>query len=230
MQENDADRRSIGPSQPEWIQLQRATGVRKLRTGLWRRIRVVLHALRWKPRFAAFGWGSTLVAPALLTQPGRIAIGQGVEIRGGARIEALPNARASSPTIEIGDRSSIHLHVHIGAAIHVKIGRSVLIAGNVYITDHDHRLPDPNEPELGSGRVLAAPTSIGDECWLGEGATILKGVQLGRGCAVGAGAVVTRSFPDYSLLVGVPARRVRRYDVDAGRWVPCPRSGPDPER
>jgi acetyltransferase-like isoleucine patch superfamily enzyme len=50
---------------------------------------------------------------------------------------------------------------------------------------------------------------IDDDCWLGEGCRVLKGVHLGRGCVVGANAVVTRSFPPYSVVGGVPARLLR---------------------
>jgi acetyltransferase-like isoleucine patch superfamily enzyme len=51
--------------------------------------------------------------------------------------------------------------------------------------------------------------SIGDDVWIGCGVTVLDGVKIGDGCVVGAGAVVTRTLPNYSLAVGVPARVIR---------------------
>jgi lipopolysaccharide O-acetyltransferase len=48
---------------------------------------------------------------------------------------------------------------------------------------------------------------------------ILKGVHLGEGCVVGANAVVTKSFPPYSAVVGIPARLVSRYDQTRKEWV-----------
>jgi len=195
----------------------RPAGAARWLGGTLRLARAVLHQARWRPRFAAFGWRSELRAPALLTHPGRVWIGRGVKIRKGARIEAVGEGR--DEVVRIGDGTSVHLYFHIGAALRVEIGRNVLIAGHVYVTDHDHELPEPGQAR-GFRRVLrAAPTVIEDDCWLGEGCKILKGVRLGQGCVVGANAVVTRSVPPYTAVGGVPARILRQWDDKRGAWV-----------
>lgn len=51
---------------------------------------------------------------------------------------------------------------------------------------------------------------IGNDVWLGLGAKILSGVVIGDGAVVGAHAVVTRSVRPYAIVVGSPAREVRR--------------------
>jgi lipopolysaccharide O-acetyltransferase len=112
----------------------------------------------------------------------------------------------------------------VGAATRVDIGRNVLIAGNVYVTDHDHEPLEPGRPKGSPRGLLSRPTRIDDDCWLGEGCKILKGVHLGRGCIVGANAVVTRSFEPYSILIGVPARAIRRYDESKKDWLPISRA------
>lgn len=192
----------------------------RLLGGMLRRWRALASQLRWRWRFGAFGRGSILTRPDHLTAPRAIEIGRGVEIRRGARLEAMcigdgpPGAR-----IRIRDGTSIHFYFHCGAAACVEIGRNVLIAGRVYVTDHDHDFGAPGRPPLAADGVFAEPTRIDDDCWLGEGAIVLKGVHLGRGCIVAAGAVVTRSFAPYTLVAGVPARALRRYDERSGRWV-----------
>ena len=54
-----------------------------------------------------------------------------------------------------------------------------------------------------------APVVIEDDVWCGANVTILKGVTIGRGSVVAAGAVVTKSFPPYSIIGGVPAKIIR---------------------
>mgnify|MGYP000006421339 CR=1 FL=1 len=56
---------------------------------------------------------------------------------------------------------------------------------------------------------------IEDGVWCGAGVTILKGLTIGRGSVVAAGAVVTKSFPPYSIIGGVPAKLIKmRFTPD----------------
>lgn len=58
----------------------------------------------------------------------------------------------------------------------------------------------------------AEPIVIGDDCWLAANVTVLPGVTIGKGCTIGAGSVVSKSIPDYSVAIGVPARVIRKVD------------------
>ena len=53
--------------------------------------------------------------------------------------------------------------------------------------------------------------SIGDGTLIGIQAVVMNGAKIGKGCLVGAGALVTehKEFPDYSLIIGAPAKAVR---------------------
>ena len=53
-------------------------------------------------------------------------------------------------------------------------------------------------------------TLIGDDVWIGAQAILMQGVEVGTGAVIGAGAVVTRDVEPYEIVVGSPARVVRR--------------------
>ncbi|PSH69778.1 acetyltransferase [Phyllobacterium brassicacearum] len=55
--------------------------------------------------------------------------------------------------------------------------------------------------------------TIGHDVWIGHGATVLPGVNVGDGAVIGAGAVVSRDVAPYTIVGGVPARKIRdRFD------------------
>ena len=76
---------------------------------------------------------------------------------------------------------------------------------------------DPGYPAvIGAGCVVGHNAvvhgcEVGDGCLVGMGATILNGAKIGEGSVVAAGALVSegKEFPPRSLIVGVPAKRVR---------------------
>lgn len=117
-------------------------------------------------------------------------------------------------SLSIGHRSTIHSFALINGDI--SIGSDCLIGPRVTILSGSHialttdliRLQDESHFK-NHGQYPSQPVCIGNDCWLGANAVILPGVSLGTGCVVGANAVVTRSFPEYSVIAGVPARLIR---------------------
>lgn len=53
---------------------------------------------------------------------------------------------------------------------------------------------------------------IGKNCWLCKGCIILPGVTIGDGVVVAANAVVTKNVPPYTVVGGVPAKLIKKYD------------------
>lgn len=170
------------------------------------------HYLRWSWRFGRFGFRSRLFKPDILTHPRSIYIGKQVHIRKGARLEAIGGQSKGKPKIIIGDGTSIHLYFHCGAAESVIIGNNVLIAGCVYISDHDHIFDDPELPPSKTG-LKVAPVVVEDGVWIGEGAVILKGVTIGKRAVIGANAVVTKNVPPYTVVGGVPASVIKKINL-----------------
>lgn len=94
------------------------------------------------------------------------------------------------------------------------IGKKVIFGPKPTIITGDHRIDiigkyimDVTDAEKTSEHD--APVIIEDDVWCGANVTILKGVTIGRGSVVAAGAVVTKSFPPYSIIGGVPAKLIK---------------------
>jgi acetyltransferase-like isoleucine patch superfamily enzyme len=133
------------------------------------------------------------------------AVGAGTWFGSGCWLNAIGG------TITVGDGCSFAGDVTISAAVSVTLGRDVLVARGVHISDHDHAFTDPGRPARRQGITNAAPVMVGDGAWLGHNVTVTAGVSIGRGAVIAAGAVVTRDVPPCSLAVGIPAQVVRSW-------------------
>lgn len=51
---------------------------------------------------------------------------------------------------------------------------------------------------------------IGNDVWIGHNAIILPGLKIGNGAIIGAGAVVTKDVKPYSVVVGNPAKEIKK--------------------
>ena len=162
------------------------------------------------PAFAAFGRRSVLEPPLRLQGERRIAIGSGVFVGANSWLQTV--APGAEIAIVIGDGTSIAGNCVISAARSVVLGRKVLVARGVYISDHSHAFDDPTLAVLDQGIDGVKPVEIGDGAWLGENVVIAPGVTIGKGAVVGANAVVLESVPDFTVAVGIPARVVRRIE------------------
>src|SRR5213594_4859364 len=143
----------------------------------------------------------------------------------------------------IGERSIIGQNVNVdGGAIvgsNVKIQNNVSVYAGVVIEDDVFLGPSCVLTNVSNPRAevnrhsLYEITRLKRGCTVGANATIVCGVTIGRYAFVGAGSVVTRSVPDFALVVGNPARRVgwisrhgHRLDSPGADGVMrCPESG-----
>jgi acetyltransferase-like isoleucine patch superfamily enzyme len=161
--------------------------------------------------FLSFGSGSVLSLPIRLAGVEGISIGNGVFVGPNSWLQTIPEPE-STARLTIGHNTSIAGAVVISVVDRVTLGRSVLLAKNVYISDHIHAYNQKGVPVKDQGVDRVAPVHIGDGAWLGQGVVVVPGVTIGSGSVVGANSVVTSSIPERSLAVGVPARVVRVLD------------------
>ena len=108
--------------------------------------------------------------------------------------------------ITIGDNCFFNHNCSLTAAENIVIGNQCMFANNFVVVDHDHDRKD--------GKILkelvSAPVKIGNNVWCGANVTVLKGVTFGDGAVIAAGSVVNRDVAAYSVVAGVPARKISK--------------------
>ena len=144
-------------------------------------------------------------------------MGDDVFVGAGSWLQVLDDIRRArrESRVEIGSGTSIAGSCVLSAVSRIRLGRSVLLARNVYIADHMHAYEDVGVPVLDQGITRVAPVEIGDGAWLGQNVVIMPGVRVGRGAVVGANSVVRDDVPDFAVAAGVPARVIREIDTGA---------------
>lgn len=93
----------------------------------------------------------------------------------------------------------------------VTIGNNVLLGGRVFQLSggHQHSYDDPKKP-ISRQTTRRTRINIGDDVWVGSSAIIMA--DIGSRCVVGAGTVVTKKVEDGTVVVGNPARLLKRID------------------
>ena len=134
------------------------------------------------------------------------------------RIQYVDSVVQGGAGIVLGYGSCIQQHAHITCASSIIIGEFTALTANVTITDIIHPYEDISiSPMLSS--VKSTFVRIGDNCLISNNVVILPGVILGNHNIVAANSVVTNIITDdYCVLAGNPARVIKKFNVELGRW------------
>jgi acetyltransferase-like isoleucine patch superfamily enzyme len=182
----------------------------------------ILRGLIYKPLFGKYELPSYVGKPLFIKNFKKIFISKKVRIFPGARIEVLDNN--SSIIFEENISIAQNLHIISGGGQKLVIGKNTTISANVFITNIEHRY-DEKDQHIMNQKLIVGDTQIGSNCFIGYGAVIQAGTILGKQCIIGSNAVVRGNFPNYSVIAGIPAKIIKRYDERINVWRKTNKNG-----
>lgn len=107
--------------------------------------------------------------------------------------------------ISIGQGSIIGSNSILDGREGLFIGENVNFSSNVSVWTMQH---DYRDKDFGCTPEHVGPVFIGDRVWIGPNSTILPGRKISGGAVVAAGAVVTKDVAEYTVVGGVPAKKI----------------------
>lgn len=137
-----------------------------------------------------------------------VVLGDRAKLGAHVRVTTTSHLARFGQGLRIGRDTGIGDYAHLGCSGGVVVGDDVIVGPFLTVHSQEHRFADAEVPIRNQGTVERAVV-IEDDVWIGARVTILAGSRVGRGSVVAAGAVVSGEFPPFSLIAGVPARRVR---------------------
>jgi carbonic anhydrase/acetyltransferase-like protein (isoleucine patch superfamily) len=135
-----------------------------------------------------------------LPSDGNFYIADTADVIGKVRLHARASVwfgavvRGDNDWIEIGEGSNVQDNstLHVDPGFPLTIGKDVTIGHN----------------------AIVHGCTLEDNVLIGMGSIVMNGARIRRGCVVGAGSVITegKEFPEFSLIIGAPARVIRTLD------------------
>ena len=118
----------------------------------------------------------------------------------------------SGRNIEMGDDSGIGANTQIPS--NTIIGKNVMISRNVFILTRNHEFSRTDIPIIEQGFKPFLQTVIKDDCWIGMNSLLTPGRIVEKGTIVAMGSVLTKNFPEYSIVGGNPAKMLKSRKED----------------
>ena len=113
--------------------------------------------------------------------------------------------------LRLGEGTIIGDSAILDARSGLDIGKNVNLSSNVsiYTLQHDHR-----DPYFKCTKNSSKSVKIHDRAWLGSHVIVLPGVTIGEGAVCCAGSVVTKNVEPYTVVAGIPAKKVNERPTD----------------
>lgn len=137
-----------------------------------------------------------------------VQFGDNVSIGAFSRIVVSTSLNNIGEGITIGNNVGIGEFAYLGGAGGLTIGDECIVGQYWSCHPENHNYEDITTSIRHQG-VSRKGIKIGKNCWIGSKVTILDGVNIGDGSIIAAGSVVTKSFPENSIIGGVPAKLLK---------------------
>lgn len=164
---------------------------------------------------ASYGENITADQIPYISGPVRIELGTDVRISGLISISPATH-RAEPPRLSIGSGCFIGHHTAFSIGNRIQIGDYVSIGNGSFISDTEgHARSEASDRpawETPSGDDDTSEVIIEDHVWIARSCMILKGVRIGARSILGSGSVVRSDIPPDSIVMGNPARVVKRIE------------------
>jgi len=177
----------------------------------------------YKILFGKIG-SSTRLIHTTINGHARIFIGSKVYINDRGWLACAALTGDANPKLIIGDGTYIGRFCHIYATSKIEIGKKVLMADKVYISDNLHSYENVDLPVIDQPIKQTNPVIIGDGAWLGENVCVI-GASVGRNSVIGANSIVNKDIPDYCVAIGSPAVIIKRYNAETKQWQKTDKGG-----
>ena len=175
-----------------------------------------ISSIKYRIRLRHFGSKSQIISP-LHIDGKNIYIGSNVHVNYKTWLASNPLTGEKHSELRIEDGCIIGHFNEIYATKSVVLEKNVLTADRVYISDNLHEYKDIKTPISLQPIRQNGTVKIGEGSWIGVGVSIL-GANVGKHCVIGANSVVTRDIPDYCIVVGIPAKIIKRYCFETETW------------
>lgn len=110
--------------------------------------------------------------------------------------------------VKIGDNVKLNQGVYLSGYGGIEIGDDVRVGANTIILSSDHSF-DKKDIPIYKQKLKTAKVIIGRDVFIGCNVTILAGVKIGEGAVIAAGSVVTKDVVEYTVVAGVPAKKIK---------------------
>lgn len=139
-----------------------------------------------------------------------VKIGDHVVLGRNTRIECTGGLQHIGKGVSIWKQEYLwKVTAFLAAAGGIEIGKDVIAGQYIRFHSENHNYSDTSVLIKEQG-VTHKGIKIGNNCWIGAGAVFLDGAELGDGCVVAANAVVSKKFPENSVIGGVPGKVIKK--------------------